>query len=163
WGSGESPFYAPVEFSANGYPLTLLLVDANGDDALDAVVQGSGYSGVTTLLNTGANAISISNGPVALNQRPGKHTVRAHDAPGQLTFTATIRPVSLTGFPPSYAPSGTVTFMDGNTELGSGQVSGGTVSIQPTISTPGTHIITAIYSGDSNYVGQTKATFIENI
>jgi hypothetical protein len=105
----------------------------------------------------------MSPGPVALIQRNGKHALRAHDPPGQFTFTATVRPLPLTGLPPSYAPSGTVTFMDGNTELGSGPVSGGTATIQPTISTPGTHIITATYSGDSNYVGQTKATFIENI
>jgi hypothetical protein len=166
WGSGQSPFYRPVEFSANGYPLTLLLADANGDGALDAIVSGNGYSGVTTLLNTGANEISMSQGPVALIQRNGKHTARAHDAPGLLTFTATVSPLPLTDLTdlfPIDAPGGTVTFMDGNTELGSGEVSGGTATIQPTIVTAGTHVITAVYSGDSNYIGQTKATFIENI
>ena len=64
-----------------------------------------------------------------------------------LTVTATVAVVS----PGATVPSGTVTFYDGNTNLGSQNVGlGGKVSL--TISNPslGTHSITATYSGDAS-------------
>jgi hypothetical protein len=166
WGKGQSPFYAPVEFAANGSPLALLLVDVNGDGALDAVIDGSGYSGVTTLLNTGANGVGFSQGGGPLIKHGPKQSARAakpHAAPGQFTFTANITAVPLAGEIPAANPTGTVTFTDGNTVLGTSIVSAGSASVTPTISAAGTHIITAIYSGDDNYVGQTKATLIQTI
>jgi hypothetical protein len=61
--------------------------------------------------------------------------------PGQaVTFTAA---VSCTN-----PPTGTVTFQDGSTVLGSAAVSNGQASISTTFAT-GTHSITAAYSGDS--------------
>jgi hypothetical protein len=142
WGVGQSPFYAPVEFFANDYPPALLLADVNGDGALDAVIGSFNYSGVTTLLNTGADSVVLSGGPS--------------------TFTATVNPLRLAGDSSSSTPTGMVTFTDGNTAFGTPALSGGTASATTTL-TPGTHIITAVYSGDDHFVGQTKATFIQNV
>src|SRR5579883_377123 len=164
WGSGQSPFYQPVEFPANGFPLTLLLADVNGDGALDAVVEGTGYSGVTTLLNTGANQLTLFPGPVVLaNRQQSTRLARSHAAPGSFTFTATVAPAPLPGAPSSQTPTGTITFRDGSAVLGSVTTNGGSATVNPTLSTPGTHIITATYSGDDHYVGQTQATLIQNI
>jgi hypothetical protein len=164
WGNGQSPFYEPVEFPANGFPLTLLLADVNGDGALDAVVEGTGYSGVTTLLNTGANQLTLSPGPVVLgSQFKSARLARPHAAPGSFSFTATVGPLPLPGAPPSTTPSGTVTFRDGNTVLGVVTTSAGSATVTPTLSSAGTHIITATYSGDDHYVGQTRATLIQTI
>jgi hypothetical protein len=164
WGSGQSPFYQPVEFPANGFPLTLLLADVNGDGALDAVVEGSGYSGVTTLLNTGANQVTLYPGPIVLGNRfRSARLARPNAAPGPFTFSATVGPLPLPGAPPSATPGGTVTFRDGNTVLGVVPTSAGSASITPTLSTAGTHIITATYSGDVHYVGQTRATLVQTI
>jgi len=164
WGSGQSPFYEPIEFAANGAPLTLLLADVNGDGALDAVIQGSGYSGVTTLLNTGANQLTLFPGSIVVsNHLKSARSVIPHAAPGQFTFTATVGPLPLAGAPPSSMPSGTVTFRDGTTQLGVVTTSAGSATITPTLLTPGTHTIAAIYSGDGQYVGQTQATLIQTI
>ncbi len=164
WGDGQTPFYEPVEFPVNGFPLTLLLADVNGDGALDAVVEGNGYSGVTTLLNTGANQLTLSPGPVILGNRfKSARSARPHAAPGSFTFTATVGPLPLPGAPPSATPSGTVTFRDGSTVLGVVTASAGSATITPTLSSAGTHIITATYSGDDHYVGQTRATLIQTI
>jgi hypothetical protein len=166
FGSGQSPFYAPVEFAANDCPLVLVLADVNGDGALDAVIDGCGYSDVTTLLNIAANQVSLSPGPVLLvNHGSGQTALAAnpHAAPGQFTFTATVAPLPLAGAPLTYMPTGTVTFSDGDAVIGTTIVSAGSASVTPTISAAGTHIITAIYSGDDNYVGQTKATLIQTI
>ena len=69
-----------------------------------------------------------------------------------VTFTATITP--------QYGghASGTVTFKDGSTPLGSGGVSGNVASLTTSGLAIGTHSITAVYSGDPNFTGSTSNT-----
>jgi len=66
----------------------------------------------------------------------------------QLTFTATVSPNS----PGSGAPTGTITFYSGSTQLGTGTLSGGTASltVSPQLSV-GNHTIKASYGGDTNF------------
>jgi hypothetical protein len=165
WSANQSPFYAPVEFAANDYPPALLLADVNGDGALDAVIGSFSYSGVTVLLNTGANAVipDRPNPAVAHVRRSRSTVVLPHDAPGPFTFTASVTPLTLPGDPVPNTPSGTMTFTDGTTTLGTIPLTNGSASVTSTLNTPGTHIITAIYSGEDHFVGQTKATFVQNI
>jgi sugar lactone lactonase YvrE len=59
-------------------------------------------------------------------------------------------PITLTSTVPAGA-TGTVSFFEGTTLLGTGTVSGGSASITTSALTPGTHTITAVYSGDANY------------
>jgi hypothetical protein len=64
-------------------------------------------------------------------------------APGQLvTFTVTVGPVPSTG---------TVTFLDGTTVIGTALVANGMASFSTSDLTGGAHSITASYSGDSNH------------
>jgi hypothetical protein len=73
---------------------------------------------------------------------------------GSYTFTASVSP----GTP---LPTGTITFAsDGQLVTGPVTLVSGTASISaPNIAiTPGTHLITAIYSGDSNYQSSVSAT-----
>jgi hypothetical protein len=64
-----------------------------------------------------------------------------------VTFTATITPQF------GGAATGTVTFKDGATVIGSGTVSGNAASITTNALALGSHSITASYSGDSNFTG----------
>lgn len=152
WDGTNSPFYAPIEFPANDYPPALLLADVNGDGALDAVVGSFNFSGVATLLNTGANQVSVTSSanPSVTNQ--------------SVTLTATVTALTLPGGV-SHSPTGTVTFTEGGTVLGSGPatVSGGLASITTSFTLQGTHIILATYSGDANFVHNTKATLVQNV
>jgi predicted small lipoprotein YifL len=66
-----------------------------------------------------------------------------------VTFTATVTPSTATG---------TVTFKDGSTTLGSGTVSSGVASFSTSTLTATTHNITAVYSGDANYGTSTSST-----
>jgi len=55
-------------------------------------------------------------------------------------------------------PTGTVTFLDGASPVGSGvDLDGGTATLPISTLTAGTHSITAVYSGDSNYPGATSS------
>jgi hypothetical protein len=66
-----------------------------------------------------------------------------------VTFTANVTPSTATG---------TVTFMDGTLSLGSGTLTGGQATFSTANLTGGTHSITAVYGGDTNYSGSTSGT-----
>lgn len=74
-------------------------------------------------------------------------------------------PVSLTvSIPsPTISPTGAVTFYDGETKLGSSDVVNGSATMSTSALTMGAHPITAVYSGDSNYLTSTSAAFQETI
>lgn len=74
-----------------------------------------------------------------------------------VTFTATIPS------PGNTPPTGTVTFYDGATAIGSSPLSGGSASITTSTLPAGAQSITAVYSGDSNYGPGTSAALSENI
>jgi uncharacterized membrane protein len=76
-----------------------------------------------------------------------------------VTFTAVVIPTSGSG-----VPSGTVTFMDGTTVLGSGTLdSQGQAMYTTTVLGVGSHNITAVYGGDSNYTGSTSAVVAQTV
>jgi uncharacterized protein (TIGR03437 family) len=75
-----------------------------------------------------------------------------------ILLTATILPVS--GGP---APSGSVEFHDGSATLGTAAVDRGAATfITPALSV-GAHAVTAIYSGDANYLGSTAPAFRQTV
>ncbi|MGA3133029.1 MAG: FG-GAP-like repeat-containing protein [Terracidiphilus sp.] len=68
-----------------------------------------------------------------------------------VTFTATLSPAN--GASSSAAPpSGSVAFYDGTTQLGTATIATGAAAYTTSNLAAGTHSITAVYSGDSNYV-----------
>jgi hypothetical protein len=73
-----------------------------------------------------------------------------------VTFVATIPSIGV-------APTGTVIFFDGTTQLGSGTVSAGSATLITSALTLGTHSITAVYSGDTSYTAATSAAFAETL
>lgn len=73
-----------------------------------------------------------------------------------VTFTATV--TSQNG-----APTGSVTFSDGNTTLGSGTVNAGQAAISTSALTVGSHSITAAYGGDSNYSASSSTAIMQTV
>jgi len=70
-----------------------------------------------------------------------------------ITFTATVVPKSGSGI-----PSGTVTFSDGATQLGSASLNSfGSAPFNTSSLVVGSHSITAAYSGDANFAASTSA------
>jgi autotransporter-associated beta strand protein len=79
---------------------------------------------------------------------------------GQLvTFTATVSPNG-----GSSTPTGTVTFFDGATPLGTGTLNGsGVATFGTTALSAGPHSITAVYAGDANFAGSSSAALVQNV
>jgi hypothetical protein len=75
-----------------------------------------------------------------------------------VTFTATVTPTTGTG-----VPTGTVTFFDSSTQIGTGTLSAGVATYTTSSLTAGTHSITAQYGGDADDNASTSAAFTETI
>src|SRR5205814_2095514 len=114
-------------------------------------VTGGGISGSATVAVKASSTASVNSSvnPSVFGQ--------------SVVFTATV-----IGQPPANStPSGTVTFMDGAATLGTGTLSGSGVTAQATftistLSVSG-HSITAVYGGDSTYLGATSAALTQTV
>lgn len=71
-----------------------------------------------------------------------------------VTLTATVTPSAATG---------TVTFKDGGSVLGTSPLSGGSATYINNALSVGSHDITAVYAGDSAYSGSTSSTLTQTI
>ena len=77
-----------------------------------------------------------------------------------VTFTATIGVVA----PGAGVPTGSVTFKDGSTTLGTGTLnSTGQATFATTTLAVGSHTITAVYGGDPNFSGSTSAALAQTV
>ncbi len=121
------------------YPVTVTVTDeaaGSGQTSFDIVV---GKAPTTT-------AVVSSTNPSDLGQ--------------PATFTATVT----TGTPAGGVPTGTVTFRDGATSLGTGTLNGAGLADLTTFALAvGSHSITAEYAGDANRNGSTSPTLTQNV
>src|SRR5262249_28285249 len=66
--------------------------------------------------------------------------------------------------PTTGTPTGTVTFMDGTTPLGTPvTLNNGQATFMTANLTGGTHTITAVYSGDTNFGGSTSSPLTQTV
>ncbi len=61
------------------------------------------------------------------------------------------------------APTGTVTFLDGTTPIGTGTLAGGIATLTLSSLGVGNHTITAAYPGDANFIGVTSGPLTQSI
>ena len=110
------------------------------------------FAGSTASLTQTVNNVNSGSTTTTLTASPNPATL------GQaVTFTATVHVVSGTG-----TPSGTVTIKDGATTIGTGNAPG-PVTLTTSSLSSGSHSITAVYSGDTNFNSSTSAAVIEQI
>ena len=99
---------------------------------------------ITGGLSSANYSLAFVNGTLTVSKGTPSVTLASSQNPStpaaSVTFTATL----------SAGATGTVTFMDGTTVLGTGTVSGSPASFSTTTLSVGTHSITAQYGGDSN-------------
>ncbi|HXM22652.1 MAG TPA: FG-GAP-like repeat-containing protein [Terriglobales bacterium] len=152
YGVGNGTFYDPLEFPAGHLPYDIALADVNGDGAVDVVASGNGqdFSGVTVLLNTSADSIL-----------PPTSSANPSQAGSPVTFTATVAGSKVRGV--TAIPTGSVTFLDGSTSLGSSPLdsSGEATLVKGLVFGP--HSITAQYSGDAHYLKATSSALIQGV
>jgi hypothetical protein len=135
-------------YSAAGLPGWLAFNPATG--ILSGTPTNTGLFNITL---GATNVFGSTSGNLAITIVPAATTVSVASSlnpatyGASVTFTATVSPG---------AASGTVTFMDGATILGSGTLSGGIATYAASALNAGSHSITAQYSGDTNYSASTN-------
>jgi YVTN family beta-propeller protein len=148
-----------VQFEDNGNNLgNPVSINASGQATCTSSSLPAGNHAITALYSGDGN-FSSSTGTLTqiVNQAPVTVTLTSNVYPwvsGQpMILTATVTPV----MPETVAPTGTVTFVDGTTTLGTSNLntSGQAVFNISTLSA-GSHTFVATYSGDANYSGNTN-------
>src|SRR6185295_20098213 len=71
--------------------------------------------------------------------------------------------VTLTATVTGASPSGTVTFKDGASTLGSAPLSGGIASLSTSALSVASHSLTAVYAGDINNAGSTSGALVQSV
>src|SRR5581483_858328 len=134
-GNGDGTFQPHVDYGGGGF--SVCTADFNGDGALDIGSVASNF--VSILLNTGGTLFNTSATPNPVKQ-------------GQpVTFTASVT-ASVIGQP---VPTGTVTFTEGSKTIATLVLKNGQAKFTSSKEPVGTHIITATYSGDPNFIPNT--------
>jgi prepilin-type N-terminal cleavage/methylation domain-containing protein len=151
---GATVTFAGTEFTTvglvNGNTVTSVTLTSSGAVAT-AVVSGSPYNIVpSAAVGTGLTNYNISyvNGSLTVTKAASSTSLTASVSGITVTFTATVTPGTATG---------TVTFYDGATALGTSTVTGGVATYSTSTLSVASHSITAVYNGDGNCLTSTSS------
>jgi hypothetical protein len=149
-GNGDGTFQQLVTYGAGITTSSIAAADVNGDGKPDLVATdstGEAQDMVGVLINTSGAPTTIS---LVSSLNPAN--------PGQsVTFTATVTSQSSQD-----TPTGSVSFFDGTTKLGSSALDGsGRSSLTNSTLAVGIHSITAMYSGDKVFAQNTSTALIQ--
>ncbi|MGB0048040.1 MAG: choice-of-anchor tandem repeat GloVer-containing protein, partial [Terriglobales bacterium] len=146
----------------------------NGKKSLGSATLSGGVAKLTTpALPVGDLAIAASySGDAAnkkstsppleqvVNQATSTTSVTSSLNPSKVgqkvTFTATVTS-------PTTTPTGTVKFMDGATELGTGKLKKGKATYSTSTLSEGSHNITAVYEGTADISGSTSPVLVQTV
>ena len=158
---------------------TVLFADANRNITIgSATVQSSpgnaevdlstdslnaGTYSVTATYQGDANYLPCTSGtlPFTVSQGSAAFTLTPSNNPSSVGQPVTFIAHDNSNGAPS--PSGSVTFKDGATTLGSGTLTLGQANFTSSALSAGTHSITVMYGGDSNYTGSTSAALTQTV
>ena len=153
---GDPPFTVSATGGASGIPVTFSAAPPTVCMVSGNLVTITG-AGVCTVTADQAGDASYNPAPsvpqsFTVAQAGTTTTVESSLNPSMfgtsVTFTATVTPANATG---------TVSFFDGVTLLGSGTLAAGSASVSTSVLAVASHSITAVYGGDANDLGSTSA------
>jgi hypothetical protein len=155
-GSGTAT--GSVQFMDGGVNLSAPVTLTGGTATFTTASLSVGTHSISAVYSGDTN-FTASTGSLSaqtVNQAASSTTITSNPNPsvfGQaVSFTATVSAVA----PGSGTATGTVQFMDGGANLGSPvTLSGGSATFTTPSLSVGTHSITAVYSGDTNFTGST--------
>jgi hypothetical protein len=162
--SGGGTPSGTVTFKDGATTLGTGTLNASGQATFTTSSLSAGSHSITTVYGGGGPFNPSTSAPLTQIVQVATTTALSSSANpstvGQaVTFTATVTPTSGSG-----TPTGTVTFKDGATTLGTGTLN---ASRQATFTTSslsaGSHSITAVYGGDSNFTGSTSPALTQTV
>ena len=133
--SGGTATFSTSALAVGSHPIT---ASYGGDGNYN----GSTSTALSQTVNPGASSTALSSNP-----NPSTYG-------GSVTFTATVTPTSATG---------TVTFKDNGSTIGTGTLSNGVATFSTSALVGGSHPITASYGGDTNDSPSTSSTLTQTV
>ena len=125
--------------------------------------SGAGQS-ITAVYGGDANFVSSASTPLTQNVSAEGSTTSVSSSMNPAVFGQTvIFTASVSGNGSGGTPTGTVTFLDGGSTLGTGVLGSGQAVFQTSSLALGGHSITAFYSGDSSFGTSTSAAVIQTV
>ena len=113
--------------AAGSYSFNVLTLNSQGPEATASATYFDDFAFLAPAASPTTTTLRSSTNPSTLGQN--------------VTLTATVSPATATG---------TVTFQDGSTPIGTGTLSGGTATLVIGSLTSGLHLLTAVYNGDAS-------------
>lgn len=163
--SGFSPT-GSVDFMDGTTDLGSAYLDVNANATLTTGEMAVGTHTITAVYAGDSNTVGSTSNSITQVVSVGSTTTTLAAAPSRsvygqpVTLTATVSGAA----PSSGIPTGTVTFMDGSTTLGTGTIdSTGTATLNTSALGVGLHSITAAYGGDTNYAGSSAAAVNQSV
>lgn len=151
-----------VTFKMGGTTLGTGTLDSSGVATLTTSTLTAGTHTITAVYGGDANYLGSTSAALhqVVNKATTSSTVTSSLNPShhgqKVTFTATVTSTGGT-------PTGSVKFMDSATLLGARSLSGGTAAFSTTTLTTGTHNITVVYGGSSNFAGSTSPMLVQTV
>ena len=164
-GSGSTIPTGNVTFTNGATTLGTATLDSAGKATLSTSTLAVGGPYTITASYGASGSFTASSGTInqTVNKASTTSTVSATPNPsvyGQsVTFTATVSIVA----PGVGSPSGTFSFFDGSTNLGSGTITAGVATLTTSSLSTGAHAITVQYSGDGNFSGSTSSAITQTV
>jgi hypothetical protein len=138
----------------------------SGINTISAITNGSGVASVSATANATVGSYAV-NATVAGVVTPASFNL-TNTAISSVTLTSSLNPsnfgqsVTFTATVTGVSPTGTVTFKDGGTVLGTGTLNAnGQATFTTSSLSVGSHSITAAYGGDANNVASTSAVLTQ--
>jgi len=161
-GDGHADIYT-VATTATGANITVNLVSGTASASTAPFVLGAGTVPVSAAWPGNVNfAGSTASGSQIVNAISTAVALGSSENPSlvgdTVTFAATVSPPNFG----NYIPTGTVTFMDGTTSLGTSPLAQGVATLAVSTLTAGSHSISAVYSGDSIF-GASSQTLTQQV
>jgi hypothetical protein len=152
-----SNFGSPVTLSGGSASSMSISSLALGNHVVIAIYSGNGSYLTSTGTLPGGQTVNkaLIKTTTCLISQPN-----SSDPGQQVTFIASVKPVGSNGI-----PTGTVSFLQGTTVLGSGNLIHSGLTSFATFTTSslsvGSHTITAVYGGDSKFLGSTSNPVVQ--
>ncbi|OLC79652.1 MAG: hypothetical protein AUH72_14140, partial [Acidobacteria bacterium 13_1_40CM_4_65_8] len=144
---------------------TITYTDLSTNSTTSSAPVNAGSYGVNASFAGNTNYLPGANNSLTITITPASTTTSATSSAnpsvfGQsVTFTATVSAVA----PGAGTPTGTVTFKDASTTLGTGTLIGGTTTFTTSSLSVASHTVTAVYGGDTNFTTSTSPTVTQTV
>ena len=171
---GQSVTLTATVTSSNGTTATGKVTFDNGTKSLGTATLSGGVASITTsTLPVGTLTITASydGDPAHLKSKSSALTQVVDQATSTTVVVSSLNP-STTGkvvkftatvTSPTTKPTGTVTFMDGSTALGTETLASGKASYSTSTLSVGSHNITAVYAGNADCTTSTSAVLLQTV